>query len=180
MNHYMKFPIDGKGRIFVEKEEDIFALRDIIREKCDIDHLPPNFITVFSEENYDSIPVGDFIYDMEPILYEAWDRGIKCFCVFGDVIRTDNEHMKFHYKRYGRIYVEKESDILVLKGIIIGMDAFEFDYLPNKLIAPFTNSNRCYNEYVGKFDDLNMGQVLYRAWLLGVKCFCIFSPNDYF
>jgi hypothetical protein len=176
----MQFPKGGKGRIFVEKEEDIFALRNIIRERYKIDYIPPQLVTVFSDENYASVPVEDFTYDMEPILYEAWDQGIKCFCVFGDVIRIDNEHMKFPYKKYGRIYVEKETDILVLKGIILGMDGFEFDYLPHNLIGVFENGNLCSNKYVGKFDDMDMGQVLYRAWKLGVKCFCIFSPNDWF
>lgn len=178
MNDYMKFPKDGKGRIFVEKEEDIFPLRSIIRERYKIDYIPPSLVTVFSDENYTSVPIEDFAYDMEPILYEAWDRGIKCFCVFGDVIRIDNEYMKFPYKKYGRIYVEKESDILVLKGIMIGMDAFEFDYLPDDLIEVFNKGSLCCNNYVGKFDEMNMGQVLYRAWLLGIKCFCVFAHDD--
>lgn len=178
MNNYMQFSKGGKGRIFVEKEENIFALRNIIRARYDIDKLPPNLITVFSDENYASVPVEDFTCDMEPILYEAWDQGVKCFCVFGDVIRVDNEHMKFPHKKYGRIYVEKETDILVLKGIILGMDGFEFDYLPRDLIGVFEGGNLCVNRYVGKFDEMNIGLVLYCAWLLGVKCFCVFSHDD--
>ena len=178
MNSYMQFQSDGKGRIFVEKEEEIFSLGNVIREKYDINKLPPNFITVFSDENYESVPVDDFLYDMEPILYEAWDRGIKCFCVFGDVIRTDNEYMKFPHKKYGRIYVENESDIIAIKGIVIGMDSFEFDYLPDDLIEVFKKGSLCYNKYVGKFDDIDMGKVLYCAWRLGVKCFCVFSNDD--
>ena len=180
MNTYMQLQSGGKGRIFVEKEEDVFAVRSLIRDRYEIDYIPPHLVTVFSDENYESVPVEDFIYDMEPILYEAWDRGIKCFCVFGDVVRTDNECMKFPHKKYGRIYVEKEADVLVLKGIIIGIDSFEFDYLPDDLIDVFKKGSLCFNKYVGKFDDMDMGQVLYRAWLLGVKCFCVFAYDDMF
>lgn len=35
------------------------------------------------------------------------------------------------------------------------------------------------NEYTGKFDDLNMATVLYRAWLLGIKCFVMFADDEY-
>jgi hypothetical protein len=178
MNDYMKFPRGGKGRIFVEKEEDVFALRNIIKAKCYIDDLPQNLITVFSDENYASVPVEDFTCDIEPVLYEAWDNGIKCFCVFGDAIETDNRYMKFPHKKYGRVYVENEADILVLKGIMLALDSFEFDYLPIDLISVFEKGNLCYNKYVGKFDDMDMSKVLYCAWRLGIKCFCVFAHDD--
>jgi hypothetical protein len=180
MNDLMKFQKDGKGRVFVEKEEDIFAMRSIIREKYKIDYIPPHLITVFSDENYTSIPVDDFAYDMEPILYDAWDRGIKCFCVFGDVVSNENNRMQFPNKRYGRIYVEKDTDVLALKGIMIGMDDYEFGYLPDDLISVFKKGSLCFNKYVGKFDELDMGSVLYYAWLLSIKCFCVFSHDDDF
>jgi hypothetical protein len=61
------------------------------------------------------------------------------------------------------------------------MDGFEFGYLPRNLIGVFENGNLCSNKYVGKFDEMNIGLVLYCAWLLGVKCFCVFSyDNDLF
>ena len=44
---------------------------------------------------------------------------------------------EFPRKGYGRIFVEKESDILVVKEIIRKMDEFEYDYLPEGLIAVF-------------------------------------------
>jgi hypothetical protein len=174
----MQFTNGGKGRIFVDKEENIPELINIIKNRYDIDTIPTDFITVFSDDNFESVRVDSFVYDMEPILYEAWDRGIKCFCVFGDAFRTNNKHMKFPHKKCGRIYVEKESDMLVLKGIMIGMDSCEFDYMPDDLIAVFKDAGSCHNKYVGKFDDLDMGIVIYYAWQLGVKCFCVFSSDD--
>ena len=50
---YMKFPHKHYGRIFVENEEDIAALKQIIKEMDDFEYryLPNDLITVFSDEN---------------------------------------------------------------------------------------------------------------------------------
>src|SRR5574344_1162266 len=44
---------------------------------------------------------------------------------------------EFPRKEYGRIFVEKESDIPIVKEIIRKMDGFEYGYLPEDLIAVF-------------------------------------------
>ena len=40
-------------------------------------------------------------------------------------------------KGYARLYVDTEEDIERLRGLIKELDAFEFEYLPDDLIATF-------------------------------------------
>ena len=64
---------------------------------------------------------------------------------------------------------------LFVYGIVISlMDGFEYSYLPNDLIAVFSDKNM-YSVYTHKFDDMNMTEVMYRAWSKGIKCFCVFG-----
>lgn len=83
-------------------------------------------------------------------------------------------NMKFPRKGYGRLFVEKESDIAALKNLIKEIDEFEYDYLPDDLITVFSEEN-LRSVYTHKFDDINMTEVMCRAWAEGVKCFCVFG-----
>jgi hypothetical protein len=85
-----------------------------------------------------------------------------------------NYDMKFPHKGYGRLFVEKEEDIAKIKEIIKDIDEFEYSYLPEKLIAVFSDENMR-SVYTHKFSDLNMTEVMYRAWSKGIKCFCVFG-----
>lgn len=85
-----------------------------------------------------------------------------------------NYGMKFPHKGYGRIFVEKAEDIQKLKEIIKEMDDFEYSYLPDDLITVFCDENMR-SKYTHKFDDMNMAEVMYRAWSNGIKCFCVFG-----
>lgn len=87
---------------------------------------------------------------------------------------ADNRMMTFPHKGYGRIFVENKNDILAIKEIIKGMDEFEFGYLPTNLIAVFSEEN-LHSVYTHKFDDMNMTEVMCRAWSKGIKCFCVFG-----
>ena len=90
---------------------------------------------------------------------------------------------EFPRKGYGRIFVEKESDIPVVKEIIRKMDEFEYDYLPEKLIAvfnPFPTDNLKEHlvldmEYTYKFDSLDLNELQFRCWAAGIKVFCCMS-----
>lgn len=101
---------------------------------------------------------------------------------------------EFPRKGYGRIFVEKESDIPVVKEIIRKMDEFEYDYLPEKLIAVFNPNIQTFPadnpkdhlwldmEYTHKFDSLNLNEFQFRCWAAGVKVFCVMgsgSGEDY-
>ena len=87
-NYIMKFPHKGHGRFFVEKEEDIFKIKEIIREMDEFEYayLPSDLIAVFSDENMHSVYTHKFDdMNMTEVMYRAWSKGIKCFCVFGKI-----------------------------------------------------------------------------------------------
>lgn len=84
----MQFSRKGWGRIFVEKEEDIEKIREIIKEIDEYEegYLPKDLITVFSDDNFEAEYVHKFCdMNMTKVLYTAWSRGIKCFVVFGKI-----------------------------------------------------------------------------------------------
>lgn len=93
-NYSMQFTRKGYGRIFVEKQEDIQKIKDIIKEIDDYEYgyLPDDLITVFTKENYESTYVHKFCdLDMWEVLKVAWERGIHCFVVFGKINQFDSE-----------------------------------------------------------------------------------------
>lgn len=83
-------------------------------------------------------------------------------------------NMSFDYKGYGKIFVEKESDIEKVKEIIKEMDDFEYSYLPSNLIGVFEKVDIIELAYVGKFDKLNIQELLIKCWKLNIKCFAIY------
>ena len=102
-NYEMTFNRKGYGRIFVEKEEDVSKIEDIMKEIDEHefkyyyptgDYMGGNnerLVTVFSEENFKSIYVGKFDdMCMTDVLKKAWAQGIHCFAVFGKCNEFDN------------------------------------------------------------------------------------------
>lgn len=79
------------------------------------------------------------------------------------------------HKGYGRIYVESETDIPKVKQIIEELDEFEFDYLPGKLIAPFSEYPAVV--YTHKFSDLDMDDLTAVCWARGIKVFVFDSGH---
>ena len=76
------------GRIFVDKEEDIDALYNIILNLGNPEYheLPRDVITVYSKENYKSVYAPNFcVMDTTKILMESWKNGVRCFIVCGNV-----------------------------------------------------------------------------------------------
>ena len=86
----------------------------------------------------------------------------------------NNNYMKFPHKGYGRLFVENKEDIVKVKEIIKEMDDWEYAYLPDDLITVFSDENMK-SVYTHKFDDMNMVEVMYRAWSKGIRCFCVFG-----
>ena len=88
-NYEMTFDRKGYGRIFVETEEDVQRLKDIINEIDPYEgnhYLPDDLIAVFSDDNFESVYTHKFCdMNMTKVLYKAWSAGIKCFCVFGKI-----------------------------------------------------------------------------------------------
>jgi hypothetical protein len=93
-NYEMTFTKKGYGRIFVEKEEDISAIKDIINEIDPYEYkyyFNDDLITVFSNDNFESVYTHKFSdMNMTKVLHKAWERGIKCFCVFGKISGYEN------------------------------------------------------------------------------------------
>lgn len=69
-------------------------------------------------------------------------------------------------KGYARIYVEKHDDVDKVKNIIKELNEFEYGYLPERLVAPFSE----YPElvYTSKFDGLCMNRLTAVCWQLGI------------
>ena len=101
----------------------------------------------------------------------------------------ENYEMKFERKGYGRIFVEREEDVAALENIMQEIDSEEFEwYYPTgeymggdnkRLVTTFSEKN-FHSIYVGKFDDMDMAQVLKKAWDKGIHCFAVFGKcNEY-
>ncbi len=75
----------------------------------------------------------------------------------------------FTHKGYGRIYVQAEGDIEKVEAVIKGIDAFEFDYLPDDFIATFSEYPR--TVYTHKFSDLDIDHLTGVCWSQGVPVF---------
>lgn len=98
----------------------------------------------------------------------------------------------FPRKGYGRIFVEKEEDIPIVKEIIHKMDEYEYDYLPEELITVFDpniktlsdihdnlkNYFRLDMKYTHKFDSLNLNELQFRCWAAGIKIFCCMTSIE--
>lgn len=74
-------------------------------------------------------------------------------------------------KGYGRIFVEKEEDIEKVKEVIQEMDDYEYNYLPEKLIAVFEGKKEVI--YTHKFCDLDLNDLMINCWNKGIKVFYI-------
>ena len=92
-----EFPRKGSGRIFVEKEEDIPKVKEIIRKMDEFEYgyLPKDLIKVF-DPNIKTFPVEnpkdhlwlDLAYthkfdslNLNELQFRCWAAGIKIFCV---------------------------------------------------------------------------------------------------
>lgn len=82
--------------------------------------------------------------------------------------------MNFERKGYGRIFVQKEEDIQKVKDIIKEMDEFEYEYLPENLIAVFSPENMG-AVYTHKFDGLDTNELTRKCWESGIYMFCWFG-----
>lgn len=75
---------------------------------------------------------------------------------------------KFEEKQFGRIYTDTTENIKKIKDIIKQMDQFEYEYLPKDLITVYKGYFSC--EYVGKFDDLNLDELINNCKKKNIPC----------
>lgn len=106
------------------------------------------------------------------------------------ILNYKNYDMTFSRKGYGRFFVETKEDIEKVKSIMREIDEDEFEcYYPSgnyfgggedkELITTFSPEN-FKSVYIGKFDDMDMGLVMKKAWEQGIKCFCVFGKCNEF
>ena len=69
-------------------------------------------------------------------------------------------------KGFGRIYVDKVENVETVRLIIKELDEFEYSYLPNNLIAPFSHYPNLV--YTQKFDGLCMNRLTAECWKRGI------------
>lgn len=81
-------------------------------------------------------------------------------------------------KGYGRIYVDTVENIEKVKAIIKEMDEFEYSYLPEKLIAVYTEYPNV--TYTHKFDALDMPKLTATCWRLGIKIWVFDAGHNEF
>lgn len=70
-------------------------------------------------------------------------------------------------KGYARIYVDKPEDVPRVEEIIKELDAYEHEYMPKGIVAPFSEYPRLV--YTHKFDALDMNHLTALCWLRGIK-----------
>jgi len=85
--------------------------------------------------------------------------------------------LTFLRKGMGRIYTDSVTNIERIKEIIKEMDEFEYEYLPDNLISEFLGEIQ--HVYTGKFDDLDLDELMKRCWNEGIYVFITFDPNEY-
>jgi hypothetical protein len=86
--------------------------------------------------------------------------------------------MNLTTKGFARIYVAKPEDIPKVASIIEELDAFEYEYLPPDLIAPFSNYPAL--SYTHKFDGLCMGLLTATCWKRGIYIWVIDNGHSEF
>ena len=86
--------------------------------------------------------------------------------------------MNLTHKGYARIYCENKIYIPQVKAIIKGIDEFEYTYLPDDLIAPFSE----YPElvYTHKFSDIDMNALTAICWSRGIRIWVLDNSHREF
>jgi hypothetical protein len=80
-------------------------------------------------------------------------------------------------KSYGAIYVNNIEDVEKVKEIIEEMDKYEFDYLPNELIKPFSEYPSV--AYTHKFCDMDMDKLTAICWSKGIFMWVFDARTQY-
>lgn len=88
-----------------------------------------------------------------------------------------NKKLTFLRKGQGRLYTNSKESVDRIKNIIREMDEFEYKYMPDNLIAVF--EGKIEHIYTGKFDDLDLDELLKRCWNEGIYIFFTYNPNEY-
>lgn len=80
-------------------------------------------------------------------------------------------------KNYAAIYVNKPEDVKKVEAIIEEMDPFEYDYLPEGLVKPFSEYPK--TTYTHKFDALDMNALTALCWSRGIFIWVFDARSEY-
>jgi len=83
---------------------------------------------------------------------------------------------KFTYKTYGRIFVQKEEDIVAVEAIIHELDEFEYEYLPSNLITVYRPNASMV--YLHKF-EIDKIALTEKCWQAGIWIWCVDNQPEY-
>ncbi len=74
--------------------------------------------------------------------------------------------MNLTRKGYARIYVDTLENVGIVELIIKELDEFEYGYLPQGMVAPFSEYPKL--AYTHKFDGLDMNRLTAVCWKRGI------------
>jgi hypothetical protein len=82
-NSKVSMPNKSYGRIYVEKEEDIQRVKDIIKatDEFEYDYLPKDLIAVFEGKKEMTYTHKFDDLDINDLIIKCWNKGIKCFYI---------------------------------------------------------------------------------------------------
>ena len=82
----------------------------------------------------------------------------------------------FTHKGYGRIYCENEAAIPLVKDVIKELDEYEYSYMPERLIATFSDYPQVV--YTHKFSDMDTDKLTAICWSRGIKIWAFDSGHN--
>lgn len=85
---------------------------------------------------------------------------------------------KMTRKGWGRLYVKEVADVGEVRAIVKEIDEFEAGYLPDDLIAPFSEYPRV--TYIGKFCDMDIDALIATCWHRGIMVWCFDCGSEEF
>lgn len=82
-NSKISMPNKGYGRIYVEKQEDIQKVKDIIKATDEFEHeyLPKDLIAIFDGKKQMTYTHKFDDLDINDLIIKCWNEGIKCFYI---------------------------------------------------------------------------------------------------
>ena len=83
----------------------------------------------------------------------------------------------FTRKSYGVIYVYDKDRIPEVIEIIKGMDYYEWEYMPDGFIKPFSDYPEV--KYTHKFDSLNIDALTAICWSKGIHIWAFDAREEY-
>lgn len=161
-----------QGRIYVDKEENIDKVKEIIKkiDEYEATYLPNDLITTFEEDAPTLVNVHKFDgIDMEILIPLCWKQGIYIYAL------GENRWNDLPYKGYCRIYVDKVDNISKVKEIALRVNPEEEGYLNDDLFAPFSKYPEV--KYSHKV-ELNIDDLINRCWKNGIYIWALCSDRN--